>query len=128
MIVDDEQDICDIIKYCTTKAGYRAVTANNAREAAAKMEAEKPSLIVLDLMLPGQSGYEFLRAMHAAGHGNIPVSIITARSMDASTVELIRSERNVVELFRKPFDMPAFVGSLHRHLRGGGSPAPTSAR
>jgi len=117
MIVDDEADICEIIKYHAIKAGFRAVTAYNGRDAAAKIETEPPSLIVLDLMMPGQSGYEFLRAMHASGHGTIPVSIITGRRMDSSTVAMLREEKNVVELFSKPFDVPQFIASLRRHAR-----------
>jgi CheY-like chemotaxis protein len=121
MIVDDEQDVCEIIQYHANKAGFRAVTANSGREAAAKIDVEAPSLIVLDLMMPGQNGYEFLRAMHASGHGRIPVSVITGRKMSSSTLALIREEKNVVEIFAKPFEMPKFIASLQRHLKTSGA-------
>jgi DNA-binding response OmpR family regulator len=117
MIVDDEPDVCEIIKYHTQKAGFRTVIAHNGIDAAAKMNIETPSMIILDLMMPGQSGYEFLRSMNAAGYGRIPVSIITARRMDSSTDALLRQETNVVDLFPKPFDVPQFIASVRRHAQ-----------
>jgi CheY-like chemotaxis protein len=121
LIVDDEADVCEILKFGTSKAGFRAMTANSGRDASAKIAVEEPSMIVLDLMMPGQSGYEFLRDLQAAGRGNIPVSIMTARSMEPSTEALIRREKNVVDFFAKPFDMPQFIASLRRHLKHAGA-------
>jgi CheY-like chemotaxis protein len=125
LIVDDESDVCEILKYATSKAGFRAITANSGRDAAAKIALEEPNMIVLDLMMPGQSGYEFLRDLQSAGRGDIPVSIMTARPMESSTEALIRREKNVVDFFSKPFDMPQFIASLRRRLKhAGAAPRP----
>src|SRR5579859_3183279 len=79
LIVDDEKDICDLIAANAAKEGFRTATANSADEALAKIEAAAPDLIVLDLAMPGQSGYELMRSLQAGGSGSIPVVIVTAR-------------------------------------------------
>ena len=56
LIVDDEKPISDIIKFNMTKEGYEVVTAFNGREAIELFEAEKPDIIILDLMLPEIDG------------------------------------------------------------------------
>ncbi len=55
-MVDDETPISDIIKFNMTKEGYEVVTAFNGREAIELFEAEKPDIIILDLMLPEIDG------------------------------------------------------------------------
>jgi len=117
MIVDDEADVRLLVDFNIKKEGFKTITAVNGLDALAKMEPNAPNLIILDLMMPSQSGYEFLRAMQAAGHGSVPVFIATARSLDSSTIEVIRQESNVVEFFTKPFNWPLFVGAIHKHLK-----------
>jgi CheY-like chemotaxis protein len=116
MIVDDEADVRLLVEFNIKKEGFRTVCAVNGVDALAKLEPTAPDLIILDLMMPQQSGYEFLRHLQASGHGRIPVFIATARSLDTSTVEVIRQESNVVEFFTKPFNWPAFVGAIHTRL------------
>ena len=116
MIVDDEADVRLLIEFNIKKEGFRTVTAVNGLDALAKVKLSLPDLIVLDLMMPAQSGFEFLREMQAQGHGSVPVLIATARSLDSSTVQVIRQESNVVDFFNKPFDWPRFIGVLHQRL------------
>ena len=58
LVVDDERPISDIIKFNLTKEGYEVVTAFDGREAFEQFEAEKPDLVILDLMLPELDGLE----------------------------------------------------------------------
>ena len=58
LVVDDERPISDIIKFNLTKEGYEVVTAFDGREALEQFEAEKPDLVILDLMLPELDGLE----------------------------------------------------------------------
>jgi CheY-like chemotaxis protein len=127
MIVDDERDLCEVIDYHAKKAGFRTVLAHSGQEASAKLADEEPSLIVLDLMMPGQNGYEFLREMSAAGFGRIPVSVMTGRRMNASALALIREEKNVVEILLKPFAVDQLIESLRRRLKAGGGGARPAA-
>lgn len=117
MIVDDEPDVRLLVEFNIKKEGFQTVSAANGLEALEKLQARQPDLIILDLMMPTQSGYEFLRQVQAAGHGDIPVFIATARSLDSSTVEVIRQESNVVEFFTKPFNWPQFIAAIHLRLR-----------
>jgi DNA-binding response OmpR family regulator len=67
--------------------------------------------------MPGQSGYEFLRSLQAAGSGRIPVFVVTGSTLDASTISVIKQEGNVVEFIGKPVNVRKFTAALHAHLR-----------
>src|SRR5438067_13172722 len=60
LVVDDEPDITALVAYHLAKAGYRVITAANGRDALRAAREERPDLVVLDLMLPGVSGYDVL--------------------------------------------------------------------
>ena len=60
LVVDDERDITALVAYHLAKAGYRVTTAGTGVAALEAVAAEPPDLVVLDLMLPGRSGYEVL--------------------------------------------------------------------
>ena len=64
LVVDDERPISDIIKFNLTKEGYEVVTAFDGREALEQFEAEKPDLVILDLMLPELDGLEAVSYTH----------------------------------------------------------------
>jgi two-component system response regulator VicR len=116
MIVDDEEDIRTLVEINLKKEGFQTVCAVDGLDAISKLEPRAPDLIFLDLMMPGQSGYEFLRHLQGAGHGRIPVVIATARSLDSSTIAVILQEGNVVEFFTKPFDWPKILNAVHKRL------------
>jgi two-component system phosphate regulon response regulator PhoB len=65
LVVDDEPDIVALVAYHLVRAGYRVATASSGPEALAMARSDCPSLIVLDLMLPGISGYEVLEELRA---------------------------------------------------------------
>ncbi|HEX8851372.1 MAG TPA: response regulator transcription factor [Gemmatimonadaceae bacterium] len=80
LVVDDEPDICALVAYHLAKAGYRVSTAANGNDALASAREEEPALIVLDLMLPGLSGYEVLERLRGeANTRDVPVLMLTAR-------------------------------------------------
>ncbi len=58
LVVDDEPDIVALVAYHLAKAGYRVSTASSGTEAIDAVRRERPSLLVLDLMLPGMTGYD----------------------------------------------------------------------
>ena len=63
LIVEDERDIAALVAYHLTKEGYRVRTAEGGAEALEAAGAERPDLLILDLMLPGFSGYDMLAEM-----------------------------------------------------------------
>ena len=80
LVVDDEADIVALVAYHLVKAGYRVSTASTGPDALAAARQERPALVVLDLMLPGASGYEVLEKLRATpATREIAVLMLTAR-------------------------------------------------
>ena len=117
LVVDDDDGVRSLIEMNAMMQGFQVLTAENGIDATGKLASRAPDLIVTDLMMPGQSGYEFLRSLQAAGNGRIPVFVVTGSALDASTVGVIKQEANVVEFFSKPIAMAKFVAALHKHLK-----------
>jgi two-component system phosphate regulon response regulator PhoB len=116
MIVDDEADIRTLVEYNLQKEGFQTVSAVDGLDATAKLEPRAPDMIFLDLMMPGQSGYEFLRHLQGTEHARIPILIATARTLDSSTVASILQEANVVDFFTKPFQWARIFTAIHKRL------------
>jgi two-component system phosphate regulon response regulator PhoB len=117
MVVDDVSDIRDIAQILLKREGFRSVAAVDGEDAFRKLEPRAPDLIILDLMMPGQSGYEFLRHLQGTQHSRIPIIVATARSFDSSTVGILLQEMNVIELYTKPLNWPAIMAAIHDRLR-----------
>src|SRR6476620_4542353 len=80
LVVDDEPDIVALVAYHLAKAGYRVSTASSGTEAIDAVRRERPSLLVLDLMLPGMTGYEVLEQIRAnEPTRDVAVLMLTAR-------------------------------------------------
>lgn len=87
LVVDDEPDIVALVAYHLARAGYGVSTASSGPEALAKATAELPSLVVLDLMLPGMSGFDVLERLRADPRtANIAVLTLTARREEPDRV------------------------------------------
>lgn len=87
LIVDDEPDILEFLKYNLKKEGYEVVTANDGRQAIAVAEQSKPSLIVLDIMMPELDGVETCRLLRKKKEfDNTPIAFLTARDEDFSQI------------------------------------------
>lgn len=124
LIVDDDPLIRDLLELTLTGAGFKVLLAVDGNDAAAKLDKAEPHLIITDLMMPGQGGYEFIRTLPGAGAGSTPVVVVSASALDASTIAMIKQEANVVDFFSKPIKMNALIMALHKHL----GTAPLAAR
>ena len=95
LVVDDEQDICEILQFNLVTEGYSVVTANSAEEALrtiARIQAENPAklpnLILLDVMMEGMSGFQMARQLKASPQtAHIPIIFITALDDEDHTVK-----------------------------------------
>lgn len=102
LAVDDEPDLVALLEYCLTQGGHHVRTAANGWEALAAVQAERPDLILLDLMLPDLDGFgvcEILRRDPATA--TIPIIILSAwSSTDSRHLGL---ELGALDYLTKPF-------------------------
>jgi DNA-binding response OmpR family regulator len=122
LVVDDEPKIVRFIQAYLEDAGYRVVTASDGQEALFVARHEKPDLVILDLMMPGMDGWDFIRYFRR--ERNTPVIILTARVEEADQV--LGLELGADDYVTKPFSprtLVARVRAVLRRARGGGIPA-----
>ncbi len=125
LVVDDEPDIVALCAYHLAKAGYRVVTAASGADALEQARGQRPALIVLDLMLPGMSGYDVLQQIRAdEGLKQIPVLMLTARREEADRIQGLTLGAD--DYLTKPFspqELVLRVGAILRRVgsAGGGS-------
>src|SRR5215831_16703157 len=87
MVVDDDEDIREVLKLFLEAEGYRVVTAADGRDALQQLQSqEQPSLILLDLMMPGMDGEQFMGAIRRSPFRNIPVVIMSGHREAANKV------------------------------------------
>ncbi|HEY7876660.1 MAG TPA: response regulator transcription factor [Gemmatimonadaceae bacterium] len=123
LVVDDEPDIVGLVAYHLAKSGYRVSTASNGPDALVMARDEHPALIVLDLMLPGMSGFdvlEQLRASDATRH--LAVLLLTARREEADRIRglLLGADDYLTKPF-SPQELVLRVGAILRRVAAGGT-------
>jgi two-component system phosphate regulon response regulator PhoB len=125
LVVEDERDIAALVAYHLTKEGYRVRTTEGGQEALESVRAEKPDLIVLDLMLPGFSGYEVLHELRRRPElVDVPVVVLTARRDEADRVKGL--ELGADDYVTKPFSPRELVLRVGAVLRRAQAPAVAS--
>ncbi|MBI5239057.1 MAG: response regulator [Elusimicrobia bacterium] len=117
LVVDDDENIRGLLELGARQEGFAVATAVDGAEAARKIPEFRPDLIVTDLMMPAQGGYELIRSLQGTDHGAVPVIVITGRKLDDSTKEMFRREGNVIQVLAKPLSLNAFTLALHQILR-----------
>ena len=120
LVVDDEPDITALVAYHLAKAGYRVTTANSGSDALRAAEDQAPDLIVLDLMLPGFSGYEVLESLRRrADTRDIGVIVLTARKDETDRIKglSLGADDYLVKPFA-PQELVLRVGAVLRRLSG----------
>jgi two-component system, OmpR family, phosphate regulon response regulator PhoB len=125
LVVDDESDIVSLISYHLVKAGYRVLTAKTGSEALGMASRERPALVVLDLMLPGMSGFEVLRKLRSRdATRDVAVLMLTARREEPDRIEGLSLGAD--DYLTKPFSPQELVlrvkAILRRSLSGPASP------
>ena len=117
LIVDDDETVRELIEARVAMAGFKTMTAFNGSHAKEKLSEATPDLIVTDMMMPGEGGYEFLRTMEGGAARRIPVFIVTGAPLNESTIDLMRAEANVVRFVRKPIEFDLFIEAIHKTLK-----------
>ena len=118
LVVDDEADIVALVAYHLVKAGYRVSTATTGPEAVAAARQERPTLVVLDLMLPGISGYDVLAQLRAQETTrDIAVLMLTARREEQDRIQGLSLGAD--DYLTKPFspqELVLRVGAILRRM------------
>ena len=113
LIVDDEKDIRNIIKYNLEKQGLKCISANDGDEALEKL-SHSPDLIILDIMMPSKDGYEVCRTIRQQGN-TVPIIFLTA--MDREFDEIKGLEYGGDDYLRKPFSPNLLVARINAIFR-----------
>ena len=125
LVVDDEPDITALVAYHLAKASYRVLTAGNGRDALRAAREERPDLIVLDLMLPGLTGYEVLAELRRQDETkDIGVIVLTARKEEPDRIKGLSLGAD--DYLPKPFSPPELVLRVGAVLRRLAAPAVAS--
>jgi two-component system phosphate regulon response regulator PhoB len=122
LVVDDEPDIVALVVYHLAKAGYKVSSASTGTDALALAKRERPSLVVLDLMLPGMSGFDVLAKLREdASTAKIAVLMLTARKEEPDRIRGL--ELGADDYLTKPFspqELVLRVGAILRRVGGTG--------
>lgn len=113
LIVDDDINICDLLKLYIEKDGFSAVIANDGVSAIKLNEAEKPSLILLDIMLPGLDGWQVCREIRKTS--DVPIILVTAKGEVFDKV--LGLELGADDYITKPFDTKEVIARIKAVLR-----------
>ncbi len=116
LVVDDEGDILELIRYNLAKEGYRVTCVPTGEEAVRKVHEDIPDLIVLDLMLPGADGLQVCRELKSRQNtSQIPILILTAKAEDADIVSGL--ELGADDYVTKPFSPRVLLARVRAVLR-----------
>ena len=127
LVVDDDRRIRALLLRFLVGEGYRVTTAESSRDARAKLESLNFDLLILDVMMPGESGFDFARAIRAGSA--VPILMLTARDEKESRIEGL--EIGADDYLAKPFEpreLSLRVGSILRRARPPSAPAAESVR
>lgn len=117
LIVDDEDDIIDLVRYNIEKEGFDTLTARDGAEAVDIAEKQRPDLIILDIMMPRMDGIEACRRMREhAQLRNTPILMLTAKSDESDHVFGLEEGADIY--LTKPISIPILISQAKALLRG----------
>lgn len=116
LIVEDEEDIIDLVRYNLEKEGYQVTGVTSGEKALQVIKEKTPDLVLLDLMLPGMDGIEVCRKIKAEPKiAHLPVIMLTAKSEEADIVAGL--ELGAEDYVTKPFSPKVLISRIRNVLR-----------
>lgn len=113
LVVDDDLNICELLRLYIEKEGFNVVTANDGMEALKLFEKENPELIMLDIMLPGLDGWQVCREIRKTSQ--CPIIMLTAKGEVFDKV--LGLELGADDYVVKPFEAKEVVARIRAVLR-----------
>ncbi len=117
MIVDDDVNICELIRLYLEKESYSTIIVNDGLEAVNTFEEYKPDLIVLDIMLPGLDGWQVCRKIRSVS--NVPIIMLSAK--EEAFDKVLGLELGADDYVVKPFDLKELLARIKAVLRRTGT-------
>jgi CheY-like chemotaxis protein len=115
MVIDDEKDVVELIKFLLEKDGHTIFTAHNGREGLEAVNKSHPELILLDVMMPEMDGYSVQTALlQNSDTKDIPIIILTAKGQMKDVFALAP---NVKAYMEKPFDPKALRAKIQECVK-----------
>ena len=124
LIIDDEDDVCQIVKEKFENLGYKVLTANEGAEGYRKTEEGKPDCVLLDIRIPGgEDGLTYLRKLRSYRHDNIeeqtrirrtPVIMLTGSGV---TMQSLFEMEGIKAFIEKPFDLTNLQAKIEHIFR-----------
>jgi two-component system alkaline phosphatase synthesis response regulator PhoP len=116
LVVEDEPDIRELVRYNLEQSGFRVVEATEGEEALRKVSEEKPALVILDLMLPQGDGLEVCRLLRGRREtADLPIVMLTAKAGEVDRV--LGLEFGADDYVTKPFSPRELVARVRAVLR-----------
>jgi len=116
LVVEDDEDIQELIRYNLSQAGYRVAVAGTGEEGLKVARAKKPDLILLDIMLPGMDGLEVCRTLSAQNDTrHLPIIMVTAKGEEADIVTGLQMGAD--DYITKPFSPRVLLARIKVVLR-----------
>ena len=116
LVVDDEEDILELVRYNLVKEGYRVTAVASGEEALKSARSARPDIILLDLMLPGVDGLEVCRLLKQDSKTrHVPIIMLSAKGEEADIVTGL--ELGAADYITKPFSPRVLVARLRAVLR-----------
>lgn len=124
LVVEDEKNIVDILRFNLERKGYRVLEACDGEEGLRRAREEKPDLILLDIMLPRMNGFDVCAALRGDGDG-VPILLLTAREEEDDKVRGL--EMGADDYITKPFSMREVIARVEANIRRTAMAAPAGS-
>jgi len=116
LVVEDEEDIQELVRYNLAKEGYPVATVDSGEEGLKQARAKRPDLIILDLMLPGMDGLEVCKLLkNEPKTQHIPIVMLTAKGEESDVVSGL--ELGADDYITKPFSPKVLIARIRAVLR-----------
>mgnify|MGYP006292751747 CR=1 FL=1 len=113
LVVDDSETNLLLLRAVLEDAGYEVELLNDSREAMEYIHHHKPDLVLLDLLMPGMDGFEFMNCLHEGElNGSFPVVVVTA--YDSHTNMKKAKDLGAVDVINKPIEISSFLGRIEK--------------
>ncbi|MBS7176859.1 MAG: response regulator transcription factor, partial [Clostridiales bacterium] len=113
LVVDDDQNICELLRLYLEKEGYSVILSHDGEEAIVKFNALAPDMVLLDIMLPGLDGWQVCREIRKKS--NVPIIMLTAKGETFDKV--LGLELGADDYVVKPFDTKEVIARIKAVLR-----------